>query len=558
MTKRKNKSPSSRRIANPAQSSDHMRRIAELLAAGQYAVAEQQCRRLMISNKADAVTYSLLADVYLRTGRSMEAQTLLERATILFPDSAQLHLILAKLYFEQGAIDKASSRVGRSLELDKSIFDAHVLLGLLWRRKQHLQSAEASFIKALSIDPANVAVRLNLALTLYELGRYKEAAEQYQRVSATNPDCVDVYLGSGLCADALGDVEQAIRYFEQGLARDNSNVALWNNITTSYLAAGRTQQSLEAFQRSADLKFNGNRLLDGTQLVLMHRIRHDAEQLRYLDGMGRLPEEYRGCLTALTELEAAHAELPGTHMIKVEENSWQRIAPSFDRFIYRAECPALSGGALNPTIDWAACEARYLAASPEVVVIDGFLNSEALESLRAYCLESTVFKTVRPNGYLGALLCDGFATPLLVQIVTELRERMPEVFRGHYLEQAWAYKYDSRLKAINIHADCAIVNANFWITPDSANNDPSNGGLVFWDKIPPSGWGLMRTQNQDKTEIKEFLKSSGAKKIVVPHRQNRMVLFNSALFHKSDDMNFKEGYENRRINVTLLYGKGLR
>jgi hypothetical protein len=41
----------------------------------------------------------------------------------------------------------------------------------------------------------------------------------------------------------------------------------------------------------------------------------------------------------------------------------------------------------------------------------------------------------------------------------------------------------------------------------------------------------------------------------VPHRANRAVIFDSDLFHETDAPTFKEGYLNRRINVTLLYGR---
>jgi len=33
------------------------------------------------------------------------------------------------------------------------------------------------------------------------------------------------------------------------------------------------------------------------------------------------------------------------------------------------------------------------------------------------------------------------------------------------------------------------------------------------------------------------------------------VIFDSNLFHKTDRIDFREGYENRRINVTMLYGR---
>jgi hypothetical protein len=38
---------------------------------------------------------------------------------------------------------------------------------------------------------------------------------------------------------------------------------------------------------------------------------------------------------------------------------------------------------------------------------------------------------------------------------------------------------------------------------------------------------------------------------------NRCVLFDSTYFHTTDDIHFKDGYENRRINCTLLFGKGI-
>ncbi len=40
----------------------------------------------------------------------------------------------------------------------------------------------------------------------------------------------------------------------------------------------------------------------------------------------------------------------------------------------------------------------------------------------------------------------------------------------------------------------------------------------------------------------------------VPYRANRAVIFDSNLFHETDRPRFKDGYLNRRINITLLYG----
>jgi len=32
------------------------------------------------------------------------------------------------------------------------------------------------------------------------------------------------------------------------------------------------------------------------------------------------------------------------------------------------------------------------------------------------------------------------------------------------------------------------------------------------------------------------------------------VVFNSDLFHATDEFHFRDGYENRRINITMLFG----
>ena len=56
-------------------------------------------------------------------------------------------------------------------------------------------------------------------------------------------------------------------------------------------------------------------------------------------------------------------------------------------------------------------------------------------------------------------------------------------------------------------------------------------------------------------EVLAWLERQGAQAVTVPYRQNRALIFNSDLFHKSDRCRFKDGYESRRLNLTLLYGR---
>jgi len=148
----------------------------------------------------------------------------------------------------------------------------------------------------------------------------------------------------------------------------------------------------------------------------------------------------------------------------------------------------------------------------------------------------------------------GFACPLLAQIADELRDVFPSVIGDHGLLLLWGFKYDSRLSGIPMHADQAAVNVNFWIAPEEANRNIETGGLLVWPTKPPPDWDFSR-YNTDEAGIRAFLAQEGAKPIVIPHRANRAVVFDSDLFHETDRIDFAEGYLNRRINVTMLYGR---
>ena len=148
--------------------------------------------------------------------------------------------------------------------------------------------------------------------------------------------------------------------------------------------------------------------------------------------------------------------------------------------------------------------------------IDNLLTQEALTELRAFCLESTIWKRDYQNGYIGTFLANGFACPLLLQIAEELRSRFPRIFQQHQLVQAWAFKHDSALRGLNMHADAAAVNVNFWITPNDANRNSDNGGLVVWDKEAPDDWDFAEFNNdKNRHKIQEFLEENQAQPITI-------------------------------------------
>lgn len=86
--------------------------------------------------------------------------------------------------------------------------------------------------------------------------------------------------------------------------------------------------------------------------------------------------------------------------------------------------------------------------------------------------------------------------------------------------------------------------------------DSPNNTTQVYDVEAPAEWDF-RKYNGNSDVVYEWLSSvrPAPTTVRVPYRQNRCVLFNSNLFHRTDHLHFKPGYRTRRINVTLLYGK---
>lgn len=200
-------------------------------------------------------------------------------------------------------------------------------------------------------------------------------------------------------------------------------------------------------------------------------------------------------------------------------------------------------------------EQLYFQTAPGLTVVDDFLTATALNELHAFCLESAIWSIdTYEHGRLGAFFCDGFNCPLLLQIVDELQKALPNLIgRKHPLSQMWAFKYAYEQTAGGTHADSAAINVNFWIAPEKSNLDPGTGGMHVFDVVAPRHWRF-DTYNGRPTLINHLLELQQAREVYVGYRPNRAVIFNSDLFHCTSRLRFGPQYEDRRINVTMLFG----
>ena len=452
-----------------------------------------------------------------------------EDSSLISPPQTQLSSLLE--HYQNGRLSDAENL---SLEIIQD-FPKHQfawkVLGAVLGKTGRKHEAVDAYQTAVALSPQDAGAHNNLGNTLKALSRLDEAEASYNQAIALKPDFVKAHSNLGITLNALGSRESALKHFEKSL-----------QLT-------RGINPVDLYHKSF-------------RYISIAKLDHDIEQFHYIAASGIGIKKFQELAMLYQTVKSEINHTLDTDIIHLSDKHQRLLGDTFNRPIHILEAPALDMSAIGDSLDVNKITDDYFEHEYGLTYIDDFLSPVALKSLREFLLGSTIwFDFFHKGGYMGAYLSEGLASPLVLQIAEDLRKKFPKIFKNHHLTQFWAYKYDSRAseknnsyKGIQVHADDAAINVNFWITPNSANLDPSSGGLVVYNTEAPLEWGFSR-YNKNEQKIREEILKSNQKKTIVPHNENRAVIFNSNLFHETDNIKFKAGYENRRINVTLLFGR---
>lgn len=519
-------------------------------------VAAFQCALALKPNYAEA--HANLGACFNAMGRMEEAASALRVATILKPDYAEAYADLGVVMHALGRPLEAASACRSAISLGIESSQIYLSMGVALQDAGQQEEAAAAYRRAIDIEPECADAYSNLGVVLLEQAQPEKAIAAFLKAAKLNPAHPHAFANLSIALHEQGDDAQAAHYYQQAILLNAQDADVYSNFAMVRIHQQRFDDALGLLAQAAALNQNHGRPLKERIEVPYYRIKHDHEQLSLLRQRKLLAPEFDAYAAYLDSLaDGMKQQGESAKLLIIEGANVEKIAPSYNRLVHVPAPVALPAPYLNPDLDVAELERAYLESKPEVVCVDDFLAPATLDAIRNFCLEATVWKKQYPNGYLGATLKDGFAAPLILQISEELRLTFPAIFGKNLLEQAWAFKYDSTMKGINVHADFASVNVNFWITRNEACLSRDNGGLIIWDVAAPKDWSFQK-YNGDEGQIRRFLSTTGAKSIRVPYRENRCVIFNSTLFHETDRFEFNDAYEDRRINVTLLYGKGLK
>jgi Flp pilus assembly protein TadD len=524
----------------------------DLFEAGIHDRAEALLRRVLAADGSNTLALYALGRLLRDLGRPEEALEPLTACLSLLPGSAPVALACAGALAELG-------RFAAAVELlDKS-------------------GPAAADIDAIKPLLAKAGDQAN------QEGRDADAIGFYRRLAGLSPDSAAVWGTLGAVLLRSGDWQEAETALRRAVDLDPEDEGHARRLADALKFQGRLEEVRELCRRHwvprrASLWWPSGGQPGGvaespgpanpgpSARTSITKLVHDVEQLTYLDTLGRLPDGAAALLPALRDLTAEairSGRRPG-EVFTLTPEQLAPVRPIYNRMVHLADPwlvdpwladPGVEGGAvLNPDLDWSRIGRDFRDSVAGYAVIDGLLSPRALAGLTRYCLESTFwFDLEHPGGYLGAYLQEGFDHDILFAIARGLQAALPDIVGPHALRQVWAFKYDQRLSGIPPHADDAAVNVNLWIAPDDACPDPDAGGLLVYPVKVPAEWSF-DDYNSINPRFDTFIREHGGAPHRIGHRRNRALLFSSDAVHATESVDFRPGYLNRRINITMLFG----
>ena len=416
-----------------------------------------------------------------------------------------------------------------------------------------LAAAEAMYRNALALVPGHAFTNHNLGVVIAAQGRHEAAIAHFDALIAAEPHYAAAHYNRAVALQQLGRSAASIQGFAQACALEPDRYDAHRALGFLWLAQGERGRALDHFARTYELRRGEDRTGIAAK-SLTHATRskltHDAAQFHYLAQYRRDGQRFE----TLARLYAEVAEEFPDEAAPLSDRQRDRLGDDYNTAINIGSASELASRAVGDRPDRDALTRRFLTEGG-VVMIDKLLTPPALLALRRYLLESTIWHDFGYiDRFVASYLEDGLACPLLLQIADELRGAFPEVLRDHPLSQAWAFKGLSARATVDTHADDAAVTVNFWVTPDTANRNPTAGGLAVC-RVPPPSSRAPESYDADREYAVAFLAQHAAATITVPYGENRAVMFRSRLLHRSDAPDFEIGYENHRINVTFLFGQ---
>ncbi len=177
-----------------------------------------------------------LAGIYLREGKTKEAQREYEKAKEFYPLDPHYPLQLGQFYVLQGENNKAMKEFKEAISLRsyyyiwytekpiEAITNAHLQLGNLYVKNNKFDEAIGEYKEALRLKPDSGAAYYNLACVYQSKKMRDEAITNYKKAIEIKPDYSLAHYYLGILYEEIGETELAVIQFEEALRLEPENI----------------------------------------------------------------------------------------------------------------------------------------------------------------------------------------------------------------------------------------------------------------------------------------------------------------------------------------------
>lgn len=233
---------------NPDYTEAVVRLSALHVRDGSFRAAWDDLLRILTRTPRNLEALVLLADAAVSPQEVNEALRRLRDRDLEFKDVPQYHLALSVVYVKQGKTKEAESEVNLALALDPKLPDAHLAMASLAVFRNDPARAEEEYRAAIALAPDNANVKMNLVNFYLRENKVQGAREVLDDIVVKNPESLAARVRLASLDFNDGRYDDALKQLEPVFAANASDPAALDIRARVALANGKTADAQRDLQ----------------------------------------------------------------------------------------------------------------------------------------------------------------------------------------------------------------------------------------------------------------------------------------------------------------------
>jgi adenylate cyclase len=208
--------------------------------------ADWSCGGALDRNANLIVVHDALGALYLRTGRTADAERAFEHALMIHPLDVPALMGLGDVYLKQQRLAEAEQRYRQAIGLQPGNWRSSDSLGRFLYLTGRYEEAAAVYRDVVALDRSNAMGWTNLASTTMLSGDFETAVSAFERALAVEPSAWAL-LNLGMLHYYRGEVAPATDALRRAIAMTPENHIAWSNLGDVLTLGGDLDDANRAF-----------------------------------------------------------------------------------------------------------------------------------------------------------------------------------------------------------------------------------------------------------------------------------------------------------------------